>query len=183
MRLKPLILFVFSAALIFSCDKEENEPKTDTSSGGSNTVEEGNGNDDGDNDVIELGTFTAFVSGDFEHDLTGIAWFEDDGDDQLISFWVDQSEWLSFAFQFNPTIEEGDYIAREVDPSTNREDDEVDASTSNGDYLFFATDGVLEITNVSSNQIDGEFSINYEYSDNNEDYNINIMGSFSAEED
>ena len=178
MRLKSFFLLAFSALLILGCKKEENEPETNTSGGNStNTEEEGNGNG------MEVGTFTAKVSGDFEHDLTGIAWFENDGGDQLISFWVDQSEWTSFAFQFNPTIEEGEYIAREVDPTTDREDDEVDASTSNGDYLFFATDGDLEITNVSSSQIDGEFNINYEYSDNDDEFIINITGSFSAEED
>lgn len=180
MNVKSLFLLAFSALLIMSCSKEENEPNTSNSSGNtSNTEDSGEGEENGS----EAGTFTAQVSGDFEHELTGIAWFEDDGDDQLISFWVDQSEWLSFAFQFNPPIEEKEYTAREVDPTVDRAEDEVDATTSNGNYMFFATDGELEITNVSNTQVDGEFNINYEYSDNDDDFTINITGSFSAEED
>lgn len=171
MRKKSFLIIALSTFLTIGCNKDDKEPETNTPGGnGSNT-----GN--------EIGTFSAQVTGDFEHELTGMAWFEDDGDDQLISFWVNQSEWLSFAFQFNPPIEEGVFTVRAFDPATDREDDEVDATTSNGDYMFFATGGSLEITNVSSAQIDGEFNVYYEFSGNDDVFTINVTGSFSAEED
>lgn len=172
MHMNKILTVCLSILLIVGCKKEENEPTTNNTGGNTN-------NENG----VELGTFTAEVTGDFEHSLSGMAWFEMDGGDQLISFWVTESDWVSFAFQFNPSIEVKTYTAREVDPMTNREDDEVDATTSNGDYFFFATDGEVDITEVKTNQIDGEFDINYEYSDDDNTYNINIKGSFSAEED
>jgi hypothetical protein len=172
MHLKKFFAICLSIFLIVSCKKDENEPTTGGSGGTNNNENE-----------MALGTFTAEVTGDFEHSLSGMAWFEMDGGDQVISFWVTESDWVSFAFQFNPSIEVMKYTAREVDPSQNREDNEVDATTSNGDYFFFGTDGEMDITKATENQINGDFDVNYEYSDNDNTYNINIKGSFSAEKD
>ena len=157
-------LMIFSALTFSACSDDDD---------GDN----GNGNG-GD---LSVGTFEATVSGDINEDINGIAYYETVDGEVAITLFVSFTEWPFITFLFNPPVEEGIYTA--IRTATGQEDDETNASASNGNFLFFGNGGSVTITNVASEQIDGEFTVNFEYSDGTEEVNIVIDGSFSAEKD
>lgn len=139
--------------------------------------DDGNGNGNG----AEVGTFEATVTGDIEEEISGIAYYEIVDGEIAITMTVSFSEWPFITFLFNPPVEEGTYTA--IGTAMDQEDDETNASASNGDYLFLGDGGSVTITNVGDDYINGDFTVNFEYTDTQETVNIVISGSFSAEED
>ncbi|MCH8545544.1 MAG: hypothetical protein LAT54_02320 [Cryomorphaceae bacterium] len=140
-----------------------------------------NGNGNGNGNGMSVGTFEASVSGDITEDINGIAYYETVSGDVAITLFVSFNNWPFITFLFNPPVEEGIYTA--IGTATDQEDDETNASASNGNFLFFGNGGSVTITNVQSEQIDGEFTVNFQYSDGTEEVNIVIDGQFSAEKD
>ncbi len=141
----------------------------------------GNGDNNGSSNGANIGTFQATVSGDLEEEIEGIAYYETVDGDLAITLFVSFNEWPFITFLFNPPVTERTYTV--IGTGMGQDDNETNASASNGNFFFFGDGGSVTITSVNNDVINGTFDVDFEYSDPQETVNININGSFSAEED
>lgn len=166
MKRFSVLLMIFGALFFSACSDDDDN-------------DDGNGNGNGNG--MSVGTFEATVSGDITEDISGIAYYETVDGEVAITLFVSFNNWPFITFLFNPPVEEGIYTA--IGTATGQEDNETNASASNGNFLFFGNGGSVTITNVETEQIDGDFTVNFQYTDGTDEKNIVIDGRFSAEKD
>lgn len=177
---KLLTLFLIaSIAISVGCSKDEEE--TRRSSGTSSNTE--NDNDNDGNGGENTPYFSAEITGDLTADYSGMAYYEEDDGNINIVMANFGGDWVSTTIVVAAPPQEKIYTTALDLVMGQLEEDEFHSATSNGDYYFFVTNGEVEITKVEDEFIHGEFNINYEYSDSEETKNVNIKGSFIADED
>ncbi|TVR79072.1 MAG: hypothetical protein EA412_07080 [Chitinophagaceae bacterium] len=139
--------------------------------------------DDDENEDLnggEVGTFEASVSGDLTEEVSGIAYFEEEDGEMIVTLFTFDNNWSFITFQFDIPLSTGTYSPTE-DIMGAIGSEKTIATASNGDYFFIGESGEVNITESTSEVIRGDFDVNYTYEFQSEVKNINITGSFAAD--
>lgn len=165
--LKNFAIILSFTILLMSCGSDDD---TDVDTGGNS----------GDNTPAN---FDVEITGDFTASYSGSAYYETSSGTITVAMVRFGADWVSTSLTFKAPVAAKTYSDVTGAVTGTLGDNQVAVASSNGDYMFLGESGQAVITSVTANRIQGNFDVNLAFNDADNDFNINVKGTFVAEPD